>query len=104
MRVNGITLFSNPMVKNAAHTPMVMGALSPLTIAKSQSAIAANATRRNTTVRGGSSEITTSTKKNAPPQRKDNVNNITHSLMPIRLLIEESMILNVAVTICCVIS
>lgn len=71
-----------------------------MTSAKIQSATADKATRRNTIVKGGSSEITTSTKKKEPPQSTDRMRSIAHSRAPMEALMED-VIVDPSITLTC---
>ncbi len=87
-----MTLFNNPIPKNAAKTPKLFGGRSPMTNAMLHNAMAAIPTLSKTIVSGGRSATAIPTKKNDPPHRMDRATNITHSRAPIDVFIVDIIV------------
>ena len=79
IRLNGITLFSTLMTKNAQMIVRLSGSFLRVRKKNNSKVTAAMVDRNATTVRGGSSSSATSTRKNEPPHNMDKVINIIHS-------------------------
>src|SRR5260370_23421143 len=86
-RQNGMALLSRPIPKNASQADPLAGILIPRALTSAFRITAANPTRRNTIVTGGSVLIRTPAKKNEPPHNTDSSSSASHSLPFMRRLI-----------------
>jgi hypothetical protein len=89
IRLKGMTLFNNPIIKKATHTFGLFGRLKPIKSTIIHNVMAASPTRNVTIVRGGNSATATPTKKKDPPHSRDRVISISHSRIPMDVLIDD---------------
>ena len=79
IRLNGMRLFSPPMIRKAPQARYEVGMRKPRARTTRLSATAARPTRPSTTVNGRRSASATSAKKNEPPQRTESATSSSHS-------------------------